>query len=894
MGNVVTLVLFLIVLPIAAQAAPPASIAQTGQTACWNESGNVVNCSGTGQDGEIRAGVTWPKPRFVDNGNGTVSDNLTGLVWLKNANCFGPQNWFSALSAANNLANGSFCGLVDGSTPGQWRLPNRTELESLLDSQQASPALTAGHPFVNLQADYWSSSSYAPVTYNAWHVNFVNGLTDTAVKFDTFAILPVRNEVGVTPVVNLPATGQTFSHATGDDGDLRKGGPWPSPRFIDNNNQTLTDNLTGLVWSKNTLAPGPAACSPGGVKTWSGALAHITCLNSNSYLGFTDWRLPNRKELSSLTNLGQNNASWLTLAGFTNLQGSALYWSSTTVAGSPLNAWSLLPNTGNVDPEGKQFSHIVWPVRGGVIPLYGNLTVTPSGGDFGSITVGETTAPQIFTLGNTGKGDLKVSAITIAGTSSSSFIVNHGSGSGGSCGTTPTIVPKGSCTVSVTFTPASAGVKSAVLRIASDDPHTPQEDSPLGGTGLLPVYIVSTSVIGGHGDISCTSPVTKGGSSFCTITPENGYFLSTFTDNGLDKIALVGSSYTITKIAGDHAIVGSFGQTPPPIDGSCGISNGKAFTNAPAANLCASGTASLVTGTGPWQWTCNGLNGGRAASCSAEKSGPPPVLINDGATYATGTTVGITCTPPAGEDLVRLSNDGLKWGKWLAIVNPVKWKLSSKDGIKSVFAQFRKGSVPDGGIYTTYSDTITLDSKPPSGTMRINGGAAITNNRTLIITLTASDVTSSVEGVCLKETVIPCLPQEFIPFGEQVPFQLQVSPDGKKTVYATLRDMAGKLSKRLKGSILVDTTPPDGTIVINGGKPTSPTPAVALRLKALKATQMQLSLDGGASWGAWEKFAASKKIVLQATSGLQTVGVKFMDAAGNISGENFASIDVVP
>lgn len=894
MANGVLLFLFLIVMPLAAQAASPASIAQTGQTACWNESGTAVNCSGTGQDGEIRAGVTWPKTRFVDNGNGTVSDNLTGLVWLKNANCFGPQNWASALYAANNLANGSFCGLNDGSKPGDWRLPNRTELESLLDSQQANPSLTAGYPFVNLQADYWSSSSYAPLTFNAWHVNIGNGLADTNANFTTLATLPVRSAVGGIPVVNLPATGQTSSQSTGDDGDLQKGVVWPVPRFVDNNNQTITDNLTGLVWSRNTLAPGPDVCLPGGLKTWSGALAYVTCLNSNSYLGFTDWRLPNRKELASLINLGQqDNGFWLTQAGFINLQGNSLYWSSTTVAGALLNAWSLLPGTGRLVVEGKPGSHVVWPVRGGVVPLFGNLTVSPSGGDFGSITVGESSAPQTFTLGNTGKGDLTVSAITIAGNSPSSFIVTPGSGSGGSCGTTPTIAPKGSCTVSVTFTPASTGVKSAVLRIASDDPDTPQKDTPLGGTGLLPEYTVSTTVIGGHGDISCTPKVFKGGSSFCTITPESGYFLSSFTDNGVSKMDVVTSSYTITKIASNHVIVGSFSQNPPPIDGSCGTSNGKAFTNEPTANLCASGTASMVTGNGSWHWNCAGLNGGQTASCSAERSGTVPVLINGGAAYATTPKVWVTCTPPGGEDLVRLSNDGSKWGKWLTLVNPVAWKLAPKDGLKTVFAQFRKSSSPEGGTSTVYNDTITLDVKPPSGTMRINGGATITNNRTLSVNLTASDITSGVEGVCLKETKLSCLPGEFIPFAAQVPFQLQDSPEGKKTVYATLRDRAGKLSKPLKGKITVDTTPPDGTLVINGDKPTTPTTAVTLKLKALKAAQMQLSFDGGATWGAWEKFVSSKKVVLLA-SGLQTVGARFMDAAGNVSSASFDSIEVVP
>ena len=60
---------------------------KTGQTLCYDSLGAVVPCAGTGQDGEIKAGVAWPSPRFTDNSNGTVTDNLTGLIWLKNANC---------------------------------------------------------------------------------------------------------------------------------------------------------------------------------------------------------------------------------------------------------------------------------------------------------------------------------------------------------------------------------------------------------------------------------------------------------------------------------------------------------------------------------------------------------------------------------------------------------------------------------------------------------------------------------------------------------------------------------------------------------------------------------------------------------------------------------------
>jgi len=115
------------------------SLPQTGQTKCYDSAGNEIACAGTGQDGDIRAGVASPVPRFTDNGNGTVTDNLTGLIWLKNANCFDAQTWPNALNATNTLNSGE-CGLSDGTVAGDWRLPNVNELESLVNAGEADQA----------------------------------------------------------------------------------------------------------------------------------------------------------------------------------------------------------------------------------------------------------------------------------------------------------------------------------------------------------------------------------------------------------------------------------------------------------------------------------------------------------------------------------------------------------------------------------------------------------------------------------------------------------------------------------------------------------------------------------------------------------------------------------
>jgi hypothetical protein len=131
--------------------------------------------------------------RFTDNGNGTVTDNLTGLVWLKNANCFGSKTWTQGLSDANNLADGG-CGLTDGSTAGQWRMPNIFELQSVTDLNYYTPALTSGHPFSGVQTNkYWSSTTSAEGPSRAWYVDMDKGFVyDGDNKSTSFYVWPVR------------------------------------------------------------------------------------------------------------------------------------------------------------------------------------------------------------------------------------------------------------------------------------------------------------------------------------------------------------------------------------------------------------------------------------------------------------------------------------------------------------------------------------------------------------------------------------------------------------------------------------------------------------------------------------------------------------------------------
>jgi len=158
----------------------------TGQRHCYDAKGDRIPCAGSGQDGEFRFGFAWPHPRF-EVADGVVTDRLTGLCWLKTADLAGGfTTWIEAFEAIGELNRKS-----EGSG---WRLPNINELETLVDCGTHSPALSAGHPFENLQEAYWSSTTSMFEPDWAWALYLFKGAVGVGRKRGThFAVWAVSD-----------------------------------------------------------------------------------------------------------------------------------------------------------------------------------------------------------------------------------------------------------------------------------------------------------------------------------------------------------------------------------------------------------------------------------------------------------------------------------------------------------------------------------------------------------------------------------------------------------------------------------------------------------------------------------------------------------------------------
>ncbi|MHA1991945.1 MAG: Lcl C-terminal domain-containing protein [Candidatus Hodarchaeales archaeon] len=337
---------------------------KTGQTISYHP----------GDDGDLQVGVESPDPRFIDNNDGTVSDILTGLMWSKNADLAGSGlTWPQALQFIDEMNTG----INDNFGYADWRLPNVLEYRSMVDhgSYSHTPNIFPFSNIISFGHLYWTSTSvyYWPhlADFYAWSFSPLSGSihvyhknNDFPPHFAKMHLWPIRSDQ--SGAISIPKTGQTISYYPGDDGDLQVGVESPDPRFIDNNDGTVTDYLSGLMWTQNANLAGV-------YNTWEESLQYIENMNQGIHenFGYTDWRAPNVIELQSLRwpcDPGNyfywpcvNNEDNL----FSNVQGN-YYWASTTYSRFTAGAWIVHMYDGTVGSGtklGAPFGQGTWPVR---------------------------------------------------------------------------------------------------------------------------------------------------------------------------------------------------------------------------------------------------------------------------------------------------------------------------------------------------------------------------------------------------------------------------------------------------------------------------------------------------------------------------------------------------
>ena len=397
--------------------AAPAGLTDTGQTKCYDAAGAEVSCDSPicpGQDGRHATGCPW-EGRFIDNGDGTVTDRCTRLMWQKDtADVDGDgrpterdsADWCDALAYCESLA---FAGHED------WRLPSIRELLSLVDYGRFDPSIDpAFGGFPPYDWALWSSTSNPEDPLLAWGVRYAvgfdfgrnpkvdlrfvravrggsclppcqdingDGASDVsdAVFFLSWRFLggpaPACQAAGVEGK-GLPDTGLARCYdasgaevpcesaaCPGQDGVYATGCP-SAGRFIDNGDGTVTDRCTSLMWQKDTTdLNGDGRSTVEDDVDWCAALAYCEGL---SFAGHDDWRLPSVRELLSLVDYGRLDQAIDPVFGTMTPPEVWAHWSSTSTPEFPDNAWAVRYAIGyDVGGPEKVEGHKVRAVRSG-------------------------------------------------------------------------------------------------------------------------------------------------------------------------------------------------------------------------------------------------------------------------------------------------------------------------------------------------------------------------------------------------------------------------------------------------------------------------------------------------------------------------------------------------
>ena len=269
-------------------------IADTAQGTCYDNS-ELIDCPADGeafygQDAQYTGNV----PSYTDNGDGTITDNVTGLVWTQDLSD-ASMPWSDASGYCESLTVGSMT---------DWRLPNVKELWSIRD-------FSTGWPWVDTDYFYLVGDGSQGAQQHSWSSNYY--LVDTEEAVENVAFI-VNDWTGHIKALD----GNRFVRCvSGDEYGIND--------FVDNGDGTITDNATGLIWAQD---------DSGEAMDWEAALAYA---EASTYAGYENWRLPNVKELQSLADYSgvfpAIDSTMFNLTGITNEAGNAdypYYWTSTS------------------------------------------------------------------------------------------------------------------------------------------------------------------------------------------------------------------------------------------------------------------------------------------------------------------------------------------------------------------------------------------------------------------------------------------------------------------------------------------------------------------------------------------------------------------------------------
>lgn len=258
-------------------------------------------------------------PFFVNQGNGTVIDTVTSLMWQQTDG--GEMTIENAELYCDSLTLGGYT---------DWRLPNAHESFSILNHQNTNPAINTTF-FTTTAAQYWwTSDRQANDNNKIWCTNAGGG-------------------IGNHPKIETISAGGTKTFHVRAVRDMYVPQMLPN-HFTDNGDGTITDNLTLLIWQKMPYSD---------TLTWEQALHYADTL---SLANQNDWRLPNIKELQSLNDESLINPSLNT--NYFTVAGAKKYWSSTSLPNQTTKAWYLNTQFGITTYSEKTWKHELMCVRG--------------------------------------------------------------------------------------------------------------------------------------------------------------------------------------------------------------------------------------------------------------------------------------------------------------------------------------------------------------------------------------------------------------------------------------------------------------------------------------------------------------------------------------------------